>query len=197
MNFFDKIYKQVFKYENTITYNGKKQILSESYHLEHSKEEAYEYWKGEEDTLAFFGEFWENLLSELKAKSLNQRYSIYESPQSNGFYVLCENYLNAKESAFVMEYMKDKVIELGYLLNHSYRDIYEEKGTLKTKVSYYLKPKLENFKMPLDQKFGNIHLEHLSITDKPDYIKLMANVYSDRNYTVARGFDELLNALNT
>jgi hypothetical protein len=49
--------------------------------------------------------------------------------------------------------------------------------------------------MPLEQKFGNIHVEFLTINDKPDYIKLMANVYSDRNYREAESFENLLVAL--
>lgn len=196
MKFFDSIYKQLFGQQNSPEFNGKKYLVQESYGLSESEKQEFDTWNMGADCSGLCHAIFNGLRHKKAGLSeSNQRFSIYESPQSNGFYMLCEDFLDSRQSKFMLEYFKEKLISLSYYLNHSSRDIFEQKGNVNTRLRYYLKPKLANLEMPLEQKYGNIHLEYLSINDKPDYIKLMANVYSDRNYQDAESFDELLFAL--
>lgn len=193
MKIFDKIYNQIFGSNSTPEYNGKKYLVQEMYQLSQRENQDYLIWKGEKNTKPLLNSIFAGLQHKKAGLSENnQRFSIYESPQSNGFYILCEDFLDIKESQFFLEFIKDQVADLGYIKNHSSKEIFEESGNVKTKFTYYLKPKPENYELPLDQKFGNIHLECLFINDQPDYIKLLANIYSDRNYKNADSFDDLL-----
>ncbi|MEQ8360744.1 MAG: hypothetical protein RH860_14730 [Cytophagales bacterium] len=197
MSFFNKIYNQVFNKKSNPEYNGKKFLVQEMYSLGEQEQKEYTSWLKKESTIAQVNKIYSGIKHKKAGLSeQNERYSIYQSLQSNGFYVLCENFLDSKNTRFVLEVLKDQLLAMGYYQNHSSRDIFEENDNLKTKISYYLKPKFSNYEIPLEQKFGNIHLECLFINDKPDYIKLLANVYSDRNYKEAESFDDLLAALS-
>lgn len=197
MSYFDKIYKQLFNKKKSPEYNGKKYLVQEMYSLSESENKDYTDWLKEATSTVLVN----NVMSGIKHKKaglseLNDRFSIYESPQSNGFYVLCENFLDYKTTKYLLESIKDQLKSIGYYQNHSSKDIYEENSNVKMKISYYLKPKISDYELPLEQKYGNIHIECLFINEKPDYIKLMANVYSDRNYQEAEAFDDLLTALS-
>ncbi len=196
MTFFDRVYKQIFKKEGIPEYNGKKYIIQEMYSLQDSKVDKYHLWKSDIPNSEKLRSIFKGLeYKKLGLSESNQRFSLFNSRQSNGFYVLCDGFLEEEESIFILEFLKDKMIELGYYMNHSSKDIYEQSGNIKTLISYYLKPKLSGFNFPLEQGFGNIHLEFLMINNKPDYLKLMANVYSDRNYKESESFEALLEAL--
>ncbi len=197
MSYFDKIYKEIFSKKKSPEYNGKKYLVQEMYSLSEADKKGYENWLNNSESSILIN----NVLSGIKHKKAglseyNDRFSIYESAQSNGFYVLCENFLDTKTTIFLQEAIKDQIVNIGYYQNHSSKDVYEENSNVKTKITYYLKPRLSEYELPLDQKYGNVHIECLFINDKPDYIKLMANIYSDRNYKEAESFDDLLTALS-
>lgn len=196
--FFDKIYNELFKKNSTPEFNGKKFLLKEQYAMGDQMKKEYENWREEEDSKRLYSLIVEEILSEFRIPKPDfQRYSVYKSTQSNGFYVLCENFLDTKTSVFLMERIKEGILDLNYYQNHSSKEVYEERNNIKEKLVYYFKYKVKNYELPLDQSYGNIHLEMLSINDKPDYIKLMANIYSDRNYKDALEFEDLLQDLNT
>ena len=198
MTFFDKVINQLFSKQQIPEYNGKKYLVQELYSLSKSEELEFETWKQNTESGKLLHSIFQGLQYKIAGMSeSNTRYSIYATPQSNGFYILCEDFIETKESKFVLEILKDRIKGMSYYQSHSSKEVYEQNGNIKTTLSYYLKPKLSNYNLPLAQLFGNIHIEMLLINDIPDHIKLMANIYSDRNYQKEIPFSELLISLNS
>lgn len=127
--------------------------------------------------------------------SENPLLHVHKSPYANGFYFHFGNYVSVREFSFLFDWMRNQSLELGYNLYTS-DTIYSEKETfVEKREKHYLKPSGSASVPPIDQRFGNILIEQVWIDDQPNYIKMMAMVYSDRNYTVALPPSELFAAL--
>jgi len=123
---------------------------------------------------------------------------IFSSAASNGFYFGFDSgHFSKNDFKFLFEYLKDRALELGYQLRNANRD-YDEKGDyVRITERYYLKPVSvkEALDPPVDQRYGNLELEHVLVNDTPSYVKLMAHVYSDRNYQEPLPHNELVSHL--
>jgi hypothetical protein len=90
--------------------------------------------------------------------------------------------------------LKDKTLNLGYKLVNADRSLFDKDKYVETKERYYLKPIIDaqNSDELFNQRFGNIMIEQVLIDNKPSYLKFMASIYSDRLYTKALDFEELM-----
>ena len=115
---------------------------------------------------------------------------------SNGFYVQASAEWNTTDYSFLVQWFIDKIITLDYYVNNATREAVVENGELTTVEMFYLKPKLKyRMEMPYNQLFGNIIIEHIIKDEQSSLVKLMANVYSDRNFKDPYNFEDLLNEL--
>jgi len=144
-----------------------------------------------------------NILSELQqaynksnARGLyNPAFHVYNSDQSNGFFFNYHMEFESEEFSYLLDYFKETVVDLGYTVYTSdtkYKDL--ESGVQKID-RHYLKPTQEGSEMPMDQKYGNVLIELFVLNDEVQYLKLMANIYSDRNFTEPKPFSEFLEKL--
>lgn len=90
-----------------------------------------------------------------------------------------------------LDELRDRVLELGYRPQMSDVRISTE-GTLRER--HYLKPEPVAAAVQ-DQRYGNILLEVWGPQDGARHLKVLATTYQDRNYSVARSGDELLDLL--
>jgi hypothetical protein len=60
---------------------------------------------------------------------------------------------------------------------------------------HYLKPHPGQSTVKANQRYGNIMIELVTFNEKPQYIKLMANIYQDRLFTEALNFDDFVRAM--
>jgi hypothetical protein len=90
-----------------------------------------------------------------------------------------------------------RVLALGYQQVSLDRKLEEINEQVKQTEKFYFKPPLQMPQEgePITQLYGNISLEKVSINNTPSYIKLLAAIYSDRNYQDAKPFDELMDKL--
>jgi len=144
-----------------------------------------------------------NILSELQqaynksnARGLyNPAFHVYNSDQSNGFFFNYHMEFESEEFSYLLDYFKETVVDLGYTVYTSdtkYKDL--ESGVQKID-RHYLKPTQEGSEMPMNQKYGNVLIELFILNDEVQYLKLMANIYSDRNFTEPKPFSEFLEKL--
>lgn len=125
-------------------------------------------------------------------------YYSHRSNASKGFYFLSEDEWSNKDYAFITHLFSQNLLELGYVLSNSRRDVQEKQGQLICTEDFYFKlPLASRTQKPIPQMWGNILLQHHSIDDRSRYVKIMANIYSDRSYEVAKDFEELENILLT
>jgi len=119
---------------------------------------------------------------------------LLQSKYSNGIAISYdEEFYSKEEFSFLFDLVADKINQLEeYRKVNSDFIIKEKKTFIETKEKHYLKPSVSMKGKIVDQQFGNILIEHILIDDKPNYIKLMANIYSDSLYSKPKEFETLI-----
>lgn len=188
MSFFDDVVGKLF---------GKQASKAAYIHemLERSEKEleAYELWLAGTEKSDLLKEIErgyylkkQGILSEIDVHLLDSKYA-------NGFAVSYNQAIGKENFRNIFDYLKDKVLENGYKLAQGDRRILDKENHEETIEKWYLKPISEDLESQLvNQRFGNVLIEKIDVDRKPSYIKFMANVYQDRQYTVAEPFQDLL-----
>lgn len=116
---------------------------------------------------------------------------ILKSPYANGFAVSYESPFNVKTFSQLFFAFGRRMLDLGYQRVSLDRKIEEIQDNVRTIEKQYFKPPLSNvdFSEKIDQLFGNVSIEKVSINDKPSFLKVLVTVYSDHLYLKARPFD--------
>ncbi|MEQ8535197.1 MAG: hypothetical protein RIB86_25295, partial [Imperialibacter sp.] len=99
------------------------------------------------------------------------------------------------EFQFLFDYLAEISKTLGYRQVNSDVTITEKNDTIETREKHYLKPPIGTADQLSKQLFGNILVEYIMIDDQPSYIKLLANIYFDRQYEPAEDHRELISHL--
>lgn len=125
----------------------------------------------------------------------NPAFHVYNSDQSNGFFFNYHMDFRHDEFSFLLDNFRDRVVEMGYNLYTSDTKFKDTKAGVQQIDRHYLKPAQEGEEMPMDQKYGNVLIELFSLDNNVQYLKLMANIYSDRSFSEARPFSEFMELL--
>ena len=130
----------------------------------------------------------------LECENSKVRVHLLVSRYSNGIAISYDDSHFTKNGfSYLFDHLAEKIKTLEHYrqVNSDYV-IKEKNNVLETKEKYYFKPVFSGSESKTDQQYGNILIEHILINDKPSYIKLMANIYSDSNYSEALNFNELI-----
>lgn len=120
---------------------------------------------------------------------------ILNSPYANGFAVSYDCPLDEKSFSNLFFAFGRRVLDLGYNQVSLDRKIEEINDYVKTTEKQYFKPPLSSADLTtekIDQLFGNVSIEKVSINDTPSFLKILVTVYSDRLYQDARPFDQFI-----
>ncbi len=118
---------------------------------------------------------------------------ILDTAYSNGFAISYKPEVGQENFRNLFDYFKEVVFQNGYKIAQSDRRIMDKDTYEETIEKWYLKPIAEELETKvINQRFGNVLIEKTEVDRKPSYIKLMANVYQDRQYTKAEPFQDLL-----
>ncbi len=133
----------------------------------------------------------------LKKENSEVNVHLLHSKYSNGIAISYDENIHSKEEfSFIFDEIADKISRLEeYKKVNSDFIIKEKKTFIETKEKHYLKPIITKNDPIADQQFGNILIEHILIDDKPNHIKLMANVYSDSLYKEPKQFENLISII--
>jgi len=188
MGFFDNVVGKLF---------GKQSPKSAFIHEVMSRSareiDAYDAWKNTAD--------FEGLISDvergyyLKKQGILSTMEVHllESQYSNGFAITFNEEFTPENFQFTFDYLKERGLAQGYKLAQADRRILDKDTYEETIEKWYLKPNGEDDGTGIvNQKYGNILIEKVAIDRKPNYLKLMANIYQDRQYTKAQPFSELV-----
>ena len=93
-----------------------------------------------------------------------------------------------------MEFIKDQLVNMSYDIAHADRKMNEDQSHVEILEKYYLKPP-RSTSIPKDQMYGNVVLELLKHDHEEIRLHFLVNVYSDRLYSRAREFSELLSVI--
>lgn len=157
---------------------------------------AYKAWKNSERRTDLVNDF--DRAYSLKKQMVESSMEVHllESQYSNGFAITYNDQIPVDQFKHLFDFLKDQILDVGYKLAQADRRI-KHKGQYEESIEkWYLKPLAEDLQASvIDQRYGNVLIELVSIDRKPSYLKLMANVYQDRLYTKALPFEELYNRI--
>ncbi|MCC5944554.1 MAG: hypothetical protein JJT94_06430 [Bernardetiaceae bacterium] len=201
MSFADKILNRLFpKKEESTT--SRIPVYTEALKRNEKYQEAYIKWREEADTavlLATISRAYEAKFN--KMPSIGLEVHLLQTPYSNGIAITYHpEKIGTTAFPFLFDLCKDKILEgqQPYLLYTSDKRVYERKNYIETIEKHYLKPSFkENTQEDklFEQRYGNILIEAIYIDDKPSFIRLMANIYSDHKFEKPLPFKELLHLI--
>ena len=188
MSFFDNVVGKIFGKQSPKT-----AFIHEVMSRSDREIENYEAWKKTEECESLISDIERGYYLKKQGIASSIEVHLLESKYSNGFAVTFNQEFTVENFQHVFDYLKARGLEQGYKLAQADRRILDKDTYEETIEKWYLKPNGSDLGTGIaDQKFGNILIEKVAIDRKPNYIKLMANVYQDRLYTEARPFSELI-----
>jgi len=199
MDFLDDIFKKLFPKRNKMI-----PLIKENLQRSEKDELEFQIWSSSSDAKYWFARIYESY--RLKRQGLPSQdidVHLFASAASNGIAITYTNAMSSKQFRFLFDKLKESILELSYSykLYTSDRAHYERTNYVETIEKHYLKPvygttkEIENElktdgKLP--QFYGNILIEYIQIDGEPSFIRLLANIYSDRLFLDALPFEELV-----
>ncbi len=118
---------------------------------------------------------------------------LFNSPTANGLAISYHESIDQKEFSYLFDWLGEQIYKLKYKRVNSDVTITSKKESIETLSRYYFKPKIDstNTNGLIDQQYGNILIEHITIDNAPTLIRFIANNYQDRQYEKAEDFEKL------
>jgi hypothetical protein len=122
----------------------------------------------------------------------------FKNKSANGFYINLEPLkTDGFKPWFLLQYFSEQTLSLGYRRYTADYEVREIAKSIYKTERIYLKPEYiiveEDSFEKVNQQFGNVLLE--LTFNKGVYLKLLATIYFDRNFTEALSFDQYLEQL--
>lgn len=156
--------------------------------------EAVEQWTLSEEGESLLALVSKNYYFKKSGINASPEVHILNSPYANGFAVSYDSPLDEKTFSYLFFAFGRRVLDLGYKQVSLDRKIEEINEDVRTTEKQYFKPPLSSADLSekIDQLFGNVSIEKVSINDKPSFLKILVTVYSDRLYQDAKPFDQFI-----
>ncbi len=121
---------------------------------------------------------------------------LMSSPYANGIAITYEYPLMDKTFSNLFFALGFSMLDLGYYRVSLDRTFKETAGGVKITKKQYFKPPIPAFDdQQIDQRFGNVSIENVSIDNRFSFLKVLVTVYSGRQYRSARAFDQFMERL--
>ncbi|AEL24435.1 hypothetical protein [Cyclobacterium marinum] len=122
---------------------------------------------------------------------------LFQSSYANGFAVIYSDPFTMESFSKLFFGLGQRMLQLGYRKVSMDRKIDELNDQVRTTEKLYFKPLTsgDNYSEKIDQLFGNVSLEKIYLDNKPDYLKVLVTLYSDRQYHEAKPFDQFMDKL--
>ena len=159
---------------------------------------AYEQWKSSDrktEILEYVHRQYGNQL--ITDSNLDRGIDFLNTPSSKGFVIHCTIVkFKPKDLRHFFFYLHDCIKSIHYRAYLSDRRTYEKNGKLEMVERHYLKPPImKEFVDKVDQKFGNITIELVTINQVMTSLKFQATSYNDHLYAEAERFEGLMEIL--
>ena len=191
-NFFDDLFKKVFKPDLDAPLNHK-----ENYTLKEETITDAVDWTKTEEGKKMLELIYKNY--HFKKSQINERPQVhlFQSPYANGFAISYEFPFDEKSFSQLFLAFSQRVLDLGYRQVSLDRKLEEINDQVKLTEKFYFKPPIQAPRSGelISQLYGNVTLEKVSIDNHPGYIKFLVTVYSDRLYKDPKPFDQLMDLL--
>lgn len=191
-NYFDQVWQKLFLSKETVPLQ-----MKENFTLKDKEVQELEDWIHSEAAISLFSLIYRNYHYKRTQINESPEVHLFTSSYANGFAISYEAPLDLSSFSLLFLGLSRRVLALGYQQVSLDRKLEEINEQVKQTEKFYFKPPLQMPQEgePITQLYGNISLEKISINNTPSYIKLLAAIYSDRNYQEAKPFDELMDKL--
>ncbi|MCE2708589.1 MAG: hypothetical protein ACK5BR_03465 [Bacteroidota bacterium] len=191
-NYFDQVWQKLFPSKETVPLQ-----MKENFTLKDKEVQELEDWIHSEAAKSLFSLIYRNYHYKRTQINESPEVHLFTSSYANGFAISYEAPLDLSSFSLLFLGLSRRVLALGYQQVSLDRKLEEINEQVKQTEKFYFKPPLQmpQEREPITQLYGNISLEKVSINNTPSYIKLLAAIYSDRNYQEAKPFDELMDKL--
>ncbi|EIM74565.1 hypothetical protein A3SI_15663 [Nitritalea halalkaliphila LW7] len=177
----------------------KKQPLNvkENFTRSEGQQAALEEWLDGEEGAYYMDLIQKNYHFKTSGMSSKPEVHLLRTPYANGFAVTYESPLTPEAFSHIFFALGRKIKAMGYRQVSLDRKMREINNQVQTTEKYYFKPPLSaaDLSEKIDQLYGNISVEKITVDDKPSFLKLMVTVYSDHLYQEARSFDDFIEVL--
>ena len=190
-SFFEDVYNKLFKKQPP-----KQPVVTELLKRSERELAAYAAWESSSARKHLIEDL--DRAYHLKRQQIESAMKVHilDSQYANGFAITYNQLFTPANFKFLFDYFKDQVLSMGYKLAQGDRRISDKETYEETIEKWYLKPQTSDFDQEqIDQRYGNVIIEFVSVNRNPSYMRLMANVYQDRLYAKAEPFEELFNNL--
>lgn len=187
MTWFDKISKKLFSSDDRVNIH---EVLKRTPGFIND----YQQWRNQGKFSVLKHDILKSWQLNANSEDLPVDMTIFTSDYANGL-VIYPIYKNSRiPLAFLMEFIKDQLINISYNIAHADRKMTENEVGVEILEKYYLKPPRSS-SIPKDQMYGNVILELLKTDQEEIRLQFLANIYSDRLYSKAGDFGELLSVI--
>ncbi len=162
-----------------------------------ASKEVFISWKDGNDVEATLEWLLSNYQSKVSGGKIDRTMAVLDTPSKKGFVLyLRDRHSETRDPECLMDFMKERILDLGYNLYTSDIKIYSKGDEVETQQRHYLKPPL-NFvpNQKLSQLFGNVAIEYVLRDDKPYMFKFSATTYQDHMFEDAKAFGQLMRLL--
>jgi hypothetical protein len=191
-NFFDELFKKVFKSSEKTPMNVKENVV-----IKEAERADLVSWLDTQESEELFSVIYKNYHFKRAGIDSHPQVHIFDSPYANGFALTYDAPFDLKSFSRIFLAFSQRILALGYMQVSLDRKFEEIDDQVKVTEKFYFKPPM---RVPgkgelISQLYGNVTLEKVSIDNKPNFIKLLATVYSDRLYQDAKPFDQLMDRI--
>ncbi|MES2731058.1 MAG: hypothetical protein V4714_04890 [Bacteroidota bacterium] len=100
------------------------------------------------------------------------------------------------ESQYYFEYLKNRLLELGYQLHHSYRELSDHTWHVEATDKYFLQNSPKQMRKGRAGIYkGPITLEYICVDNIPSHCKIMIMATGDKKHNSVTDFDSLMSTL--
>lgn len=145
---------------------------------------------------------WQKIILEAYHLRLNEQdhpinLYLHNQPGSKGLLLHFPQGVSLREARFVHRWLRDTILNALEYHESTSRRMYEDlPKAVRLSDRYYLKPgKSFEYKVPVNQLYGNVLIEMVCMDDVPNYLKLFVTYYEDRNYLQPLQFSDLVKLL--
>ena len=158
---------------------------------------SFKKWKDNTSYYSTMDWILSNYQSYLAGGKVDRSIAFLNTPSKKGFVLyLADNNIETQHPEHLMDYLKERIINLGYNLYTSDLKSYSAQDGIETQQRHYLKPPLEFVpNKKLSQLFGNISIDLILKNDNPYLFKFSATTYQDHMFADAKKFDQLMKTI--
>lgn len=171
--------------------------IKENFTQTESEKEKTDSWLTSEEGESLIQLVFKNYHFKKSGINVHPEIHILNSPYANGFAISYESPFNEKTFSQLFFAFGRRMLDLGYQRVSLDRKIEEIQENVRTTEKQYFKPPLNtaDLTQKIDQLFGNVSIEKVSVNDKPSFLKILVTVYSDHLYRPAQPFDVFVEEL--